>query len=221
MALHLNLYHEVQKQKALRRRDPLKLGGYGLGAIALCLAGFYFLQLGRQSALTSENKRVQTEHDQLAPKALEAQKRADEISAMLESSKKLVSRIEERLLWAPILEILTQAVPAEIQLVRLAGDVSGESARRCTITVDGIAAGEEARQVAEDFRRVLGERFGEKFKGATSTFKTLEDSPDTVKLGGKTVPTASFSINLQVQGGLDGKSAALQAAQPAAQKTEA
>lgn len=199
MALHLNLFHEVQKQQALRRRDPLKLSLYGLGAVALCFAGYYFLQLGKQSSLASENKRVQAEQSALAPKAEQAQKRADEISAMLTTSKKLVERMDGRLYWAPLLETLTQAVPAEIQLTRLAGDAQSEGSKRCTLSIDGIAAGAEPRQVAEEFRRSIAEKFDGSFKGATATFRTLEDSPEVVKLNGHNAPTATFSINIQFQ----------------------
>ena len=113
MALHLNLYHEVQKQAALRRRDPLKLSLYGMGAVALAFAGYYFLQVGTYSSIASENRAAQSEYDTLKSKAELAQKRADEISAMLATSKKLTDRIEGRLYWAPILEQLTSAVPAE------------------------------------------------------------------------------------------------------------
>ncbi|MGV3533560.1 MAG: PilN domain-containing protein [Chthoniobacteraceae bacterium] len=221
MALHLNLYHEVQKQAALRRRDPLKLSLYGMGAVALAFAGYYFLQVGTYSSIASENRAAQSEYDTLKSKAELAQKRADEISAMLATSKKLTERIDGRLYWAPILEQLTSAVPAEIQLTRLAGDSSGESVKRSSLTVDGIAAGEEPRQVAEEFRRRVAERFGEKYQSASATFKSLEDSPETVRINGKITPTATFSINIQMQSGTSDNSAALQAAQPAATKAEA
>ena len=38
MALRLNLYHEVIKAKALKRRDPLKISIYALSAIAAVCA---------------------------------------------------------------------------------------------------------------------------------------------------------------------------------------
>lgn len=221
MALHLNLYHEVQKQAALRRRDPLKLSLYGMGAVALCFAGYYFLQVGKQSSIASENRAAQAEYDALSSKATLAQKRADEISVMLESSKKLSARIDNRLYWAPVLEKLANAVPANIQLTRLAGDASGDGIKRCTLSIDGVAAGSEPRQVAEEFRRTVVERFGEKFNGASATFKSLEDSTETVRVDGKIAPTATFSINIQMQSAPSDKSAALQAAQPASTKAEA
>jgi hypothetical protein len=133
---------------------------------------------------------------------------------MLNSSKKLVDRIEGRLHWAPILETLVQTVPAEIQITRLTGDSSGDDTRRCTMSIDGMAAGTEPRQVAEEFRRTIAEVFGERFKEVTSTFRTLEDGPTTVKLKGQPAPTATFSINIQLEGPLGDKSAARQAAQP-------
>lgn len=221
MALHLNLYHEVQKQEALRRRDPLKLSLYGMGAVALAFAGYYFLQVGKHSSVASENRAAQSEYDTLKSKADLAQKRADEITVMLDTSKKLTERIDSRLYWAPILEKLATAVPPNIQLTRLAGDASGEDVKRCTLTIDGIAAGEEPRQVAEEFRKSIADRFGEKFQTASATFKSLEDSAESVRVDGKLTPTATFSINIQLQSGTSDKSASLQAAQTPATKAEA
>jgi Tfp pilus assembly protein PilN len=216
MPLHLNLYHEVQKQKALRRRDPLKLGLYGLAAIAACFAGYYFLQLGKASSVTSEYRRVQAEHSTLAPKADLAKKRSEEIAAMLETSKKMVGRMEERLYWAPILETLTQTVPANIQLTRFAGNAQGDSKKRCNITIDGVAAGDEPRQVAEELRRAISEKYGAKFASATATFKSLEDSAETAKQNGRDARTAIFSIEIQLHNEPSEPAAALGAAKPAA-----
>ena len=54
MALHLNLYHEVLKTKALKRRDPLKISIYALSAIAACCAGWYFYQLVTMHEINDE-----------------------------------------------------------------------------------------------------------------------------------------------------------------------
>ena len=61
MALRLNLHHEIQKQRALNRRDPLKLSMFGLGAIAACFAGYYAVQLGVSHSLTSDLATIQGE----------------------------------------------------------------------------------------------------------------------------------------------------------------
>jgi hypothetical protein len=38
MALRLNLYHEIERQKQAERRDPLKLSMLGLAVIELLFA---------------------------------------------------------------------------------------------------------------------------------------------------------------------------------------
>ncbi|MDB6149780.1 MAG: Fimbrial assembly family protein, partial [Chthoniobacter sp.] len=79
MALHLNLYHEVQKAKQLQRRDPLKLSIYGLSAIAAAFAGYYFFELSRLQGVTDEFAKVQAEFGAVEQVAKEAKKRDDEL----------------------------------------------------------------------------------------------------------------------------------------------
>lgn len=199
MPLRLNLYHEIEKKKALKRRDPLKISIASLIAVAVGFAGYYFYQLGVQSSLSSELAGVQSEYNSIAAKAEIAQKRADEMAATLKTSETLVKRIEGRFYWAPVLETLAQSVPRDVQITRLAGEVASEGTKRCSLTVDGLAAGAEPRKVAEDLRRILGEKFATKFKEVTSTFRSLEDSPEMVKLDGAQLPTATFAITIQMQ----------------------
>ena len=119
------------------------------------------------------------------------------------SSQALVKRIEGRFYWASVLDSLVQIVPREIQITRLAGDVSPDKARRCTITIEGLSAGPEPRKVAEDLRRALNEKFTGKYKNVSVTFKSLEDGKDNARLDGQLLPTALFSIALQMQTGED------------------
>src|SRR3954464_4497138 len=96
MALRLNLHHEIQKQRALNRRDPLKLSMYGLGAVAAGMAGYYFLQLGFNASVDSDRSSVQAEYDKLKPKAAQAAKREEELSKQVKLSEGLVKRVESR-----------------------------------------------------------------------------------------------------------------------------
>ena len=107
----------------------------------------------------------------------------------------LGKRIEERFYWAPVLEDLSLVVPASVQITKLAGDISGEGLRKVQISMEGIAAGEEPRAAAEEFRNALNERM-KKFKNASATFKTLDEATDTVTLDGKALRTAMFNISL-------------------------
>ena len=201
MALHINLYHEVQKARQLKRRDPLKLSIYGLSAIAGMFAIYYFIELGRMHGMTVDLNRVQEQFNNLDPKAKAAKKREEEINAEIGRSEQMAKRIEQRFYWAPMLENVSQAVPRDVQITRLVGDLSGDGLRKLTLTLDGISAGTDPRKVAEDLRTAITEKLSPKFKTVTSNFKSLEDGTEMVLLDGKQMPTASFAINVQMTTG--------------------
>ena len=96
MALHLNLYHEIQKQKRAKSRDPLKLSVFGLTGIAVLFAGYYFWQLGAMSSMSRELTRKKAEFDAVEPQAKAAKKRQDEITLTLKKSELFLKRIEGR-----------------------------------------------------------------------------------------------------------------------------
>ena len=198
MALRLNLYHEVLKAKALKRRDPLKLSIYGLLAIAALCAGWYFIQLMRMHSLSEELTRVKGEFDRIEPAAKAAKQREEELTALTSSSDQLSKRIEGRFYWAPILSEIMQVVPREVQITRMGGDITGEGLRRCSITIDGLSAGTDPRRVAEELRTAIAEKFSPKYKNVSSTFKTLEDGTEMVMLDGKQMATATFAITVQL-----------------------
>jgi len=198
MALHLNLYHEIQKTKALKRRDPLKISMFILGSIAACFALYYFFQLLNYHGVAEELDKVKTQNDKIAPLAKAAKKREDVLTIRKKSSDALADRIENRFYWAPILEQFLKTVPRNVQITRFNGDVPPDGLRRCTIILDGLAAGTDARKVAEDLRTAIADAFNPKYKGVTSTFRTLEDGIEPVVFDGKPVPTATFSIVVQI-----------------------
>ncbi|MHA3770346.1 hypothetical protein ACXR0O_02280 [Verrucomicrobiota bacterium sgz303538] len=202
MALHLNLYHEVQKQQALQRRDPLKFAVWGLAAVALMLAGYYLLQLNSLRLLSNDLKGLESEFATLGPRAEAAKKRAAEAELTVKVGDTLVKRMEKRFYWAPVLADIVRVTPRDVQVVKMSGDVNGEDSKRCTLTIDGVAAAEDAgkaRKVAEDFRRALEDQFRERDKGAKAIFRSLEDAAETATLNGKKLPTAVFAITLAMQ----------------------
>jgi Tfp pilus assembly protein PilN len=201
MSLHLNLYHEVNKAKALKRRDPLKLTMYALSAVVAGFAGYYALQALKLHSLNSELATVKAEFDKLDPAAKTAKAREDELSAQLKSGNLLVKKVENRFYWAPLLEQIMQVVPREVQVTRLVGDLAGEGARRCTLSIDGLSAGQDARNVAETLRTAIAEKISPKHKNVTSKFRMLEDGTEMAMLDGKQVPTATFAINVEFTSG--------------------
>jgi hypothetical protein len=208
MALHLNLYHEVIKAKALKRRDPLKISIYGLAGLAACFAFWYFFQLVRMHSINEQYVKVKGEFDQMEPLAKAAKKKEEELNVLAAASGQMVKRIEGRFYWAPLLAELSQAVPREVQITRLGGEVSGGDLRRCAISIDGLAAGADPRRVAEDLRTAFAEKLSAKYKNVTSTFKTLEDGTEMVMLDGKQVNTATFAIIVQLYVGEEKKTPA-------------
>lgn len=203
MALHLNLYHEVTKAKALKRRDPLKLSMYGLAAVVLCFASYYVLQLVNLHGLNGNLAVGKAEFAKLEPLAKAAKKREEELRAQTVAGTLLVQKVENRFYWAPILEQVMQVVPREVQITRLAGDVTGEGVRRCTLTLDGLSAGQDPRGVAESLRTTIAEKFSPRFKNVSSKFRMLEDGAESVTLDGAKVPTATFAISVELTLGDD------------------
>jgi Tfp pilus assembly protein PilN len=208
MALRINLYHEVQKARQLKRRDPLKLSIYGISAILALFAVYYVIELSRMHAMSVELNKVQAQYNQLEPKAKAAKKREAEINLEIQKSELIAKRIEQRFYWAPMLEQISQAVPREVQITRLIGDVTGDGLRKCSLTLDGLSAGSDPRKVAEDLRTAIAEKLTPKYKSVASSFKSLEDGTEMVLLDGKQMPTASFAINIQITTGEDAAPAA-------------
>lgn len=201
MSLHLNLYHEVIKAKALKRRDPLKLTMYALSAVVAGFAGYYVLQAVKLHSLNSELATVKAEFDKLDPASKAAKAREVELSVKLKAGNLLVKKVENRFYWAPLLEQIMQVVPREVQVTRFVGDVSGEGPRRCALSIDGLSAGEDARNVAETLRTAIAEKISPQHKNVTSKFRMLEDGIEMAMLDGKQVPTATFAINVEFTSG--------------------
>ena len=203
MALHLNLYHEVITAKAYKRRDPLKLAMFGLVAVVAGFASYYVIELVKLRSINHSLTAVKAEFSRLEPLAKTAKKREGELNEQMKSGDLIVTRIESRFYWAPLLEQIMQVVPREVQITRLAGDIAGEGLRHCTISLDGLSAGLDARRVAEDLRTAISQKFGASYKNVSSKFRSLEDGTETVMLDGRQVPTAMFAISVDLYTGVE------------------
>ena len=197
MALRLNLYHETIKDRALKRRDPLKISIYVLSSIAALCAAWYAIQLIAYHTYLEDYNRKKAEFDKIEPQGKIAKKKQDELTAKANQSVIMGKRIEDRFYWAPLLSQLSQVVPREVQITRLGGEVTNDALRHCALTIDGLAAGADPRRVAEELRTAIAQRLSPHWPNVTSTFKTLEDGSETVLLDGRQMPTATFTINVQ------------------------
>ena len=213
MALHLDLYHEAHTAKAMKRRDPLKLALIGLVAIIGGFVSYYVIELVKLHTINTQMTAVKDEFTKLEPLAKTARKREEEINTQSKSGDLLVKKVENRFYWAPLLEEIMQVVPREVQVTRMAGDITGDGLRRCSVSLDGLSAGADARKVAEDLRTALAEKFSAQYKNVSSKFRSLEDGTEMVMLDGRQTPTAIFGISVEFQTGADPG-----AAQPARKK---
>jgi hypothetical protein len=201
MPLKLNLYHEIETNRAASRRDPLKISLYVLGAIAASFAGWYVWEIASLTGLEHDLARKKAEFNDVDPKAKAAKKQEEDLSRMFKTSEKLIAKVEGRFYWAPVLERLTTLVPREVQITKFSGDAQGDSHKKCQFTLDGLSAGADPRKVAEELRQSLAESFGKDFKNVDAKFRTLEDGTEFAMLDGKRWPTASFTINVQFHSG--------------------
>jgi Tfp pilus assembly protein PilN len=196
MPLKINLYHEVLRARHEEQYDPLRLSMIGLIVIVIGLAGYYVLALTGRNSVQNALSQKQREYEQLQPKVKIAAEAEKELSTELGLADSVRSRMEERFYWGPLFEHIVSVVPANVQLTRCSGDVASEPGHRCQITVEGIAAGEEPRRVAEDLRKGLLDRLEPTYKNVSATFRTLEDGSEKVTLGGSPMPTAHFNIGI-------------------------
>jgi Tfp pilus assembly protein PilN len=196
MSLKINLYHEVLRARHDEQYDPLRLSMIGLIVIVACLAGYYVIALAGKSSVENAYRAKQQEYADLQPKVKAAEAQEEELNKHLGLADKLQQRIEDRFYWGPVFEQLVTVVPPNVQITRCSGDIAPDGGRRCQITVEGLAAGEEPRRVAEDLRVRLLEKLGATYKNATAVFRNLEDGTEKVMLDGNRLATANFNIGI-------------------------
>lgn len=195
MALQLNLLHEEIQEQRQRQRDPLKIGTFlGIGVVAL-LAVYYLLCATQVITKKARLSSVEKDWAKVEPKVTLAQKRSDELKAIIGSNKVLDEIIDKRFYWAPMLEKISHCVTPNIQITSFDGSVVGDNSG-ITMTLDGLAGGREPRAVAEDFRQMLLEQIGKEHSDVKVEFKTLEDLDTLVNVGGANVATAHFSVSV-------------------------
>jgi Tfp pilus assembly protein PilN len=213
MALHLNLYHEIQKQQLERARDPLKLGMAVMVVMAAILMAYYFFRVQQVYRLHAQAVRLQTEWKVKEPKAQEAKKREQELMVNTQLKEDLVRRIESRFYWAPMFEKILHTVPANVQVTSLQGIMEPDT-RAGTLNISGIAGDDSPRRAAEDFRTAFLAKCLSNFKETTSKFSALDETEEKAQLGGKALNTAIFSLQFQFSAKADAPAAAVPAQKP-------
>lgn len=196
MALYLNLYHEIQKQKLKRQRDPLKLAIMGLMMVAVGLVAWYFYRMEHVRDIQRQAGDIQADLKKYDGQAAEAQKQLDAYDENIKLADAMIHKVENRFYWAPLLQQIVEVVPPDIQITAVNGSISSDGTKKVTLSVTGIAAGGQPRAVAEELRIALQNKLSGKYLVPTATFRSLEDGAEPVQYQGKSSPTALFVIDV-------------------------
>src|SRR5436190_8897280 len=106
MALQFNLLHEEISEQRQRQRDPLRLGLIALSAFGAVLFLYYMWNAYQTIEIKSRLNTVESEWKKVEPKVTAAQKRAQELHKIIDSTKVLDNIIDQRFYWAPFLSKL-------------------------------------------------------------------------------------------------------------------
>jgi hypothetical protein len=198
MALRIDLYHECRAEQLARKRDPLKIGMLAAIVVAILLIAYYGIRIQSVARVRAQASQLEGEWKMMSEKQDKAKARELELAVNIKTSDLLVDRIEKRFYWAGVLGQFLQAVPRDVQILKFDGDAGTEAAKKCSVILQGVCVGDEPRTVAETLRTTLADTFSKRYPAATATFKTLEDSNESVQINGKKLPTANFSIGLDL-----------------------
>src|SRR5260370_33716993 len=93
MALHLNLLHEEISEQRQRQRDPLKIGMLVLCSCGALLFLYYAWNADQTLEIKTKLNRVEAEWKKLEPIVIQAQKRAAELTDLINTTRDLVDYI--------------------------------------------------------------------------------------------------------------------------------
>ena len=197
MPLTINLLHEELALLKLRKRDPLKLGLYAIGGVAMLFVAYYGYCAIGSSRIKAQLQLRQAAWASQEPKAAAAALQDKVFNEKLSVATLVSQRIDNRFYWAPVLADLQRAVTPNVQIINFSGS-SELKDEKVTITIEGIAAGTVPRAAAEQFRTTLNDVLGRSHKGAAATFRSLDETAAVAVLGGKPMPTARFLIDVKL-----------------------
>jgi hypothetical protein len=195
MALNLNLLHEEISEHRQRQRDPLKLGMMFVGAIAALLLVYYLWNAYKLLQIKGRLNAVRADWAKVEPEVSAAQKRAAELTQIIDTTRVLDGVIDGRFYWAPLLESIARCVAPNHQLTSVEGSIVDEK-KGVNVTIEGVAAGREPRAAAEDLRQLLLEQVSKQYGDVKVEFKTLEDLDTLVNVGGNNTAMSRYVLSL-------------------------
>lgn len=194
MAIRLNFLHELEAIKTQRQRDPLKLAMLGLLMVIMLLVGYYMWRSSTLNDLRRSVERAEAEWAKKESAQAEATKDIEELQTTIGRVKVLKSYVDDRFFWAPVLTLLDQKTPDQVQLTSFNGVTTTGGA---SITLSGLVADQEPRIAADKYKAELSRVFSDHYSEATARFNVLEEQTGTtLELEGKNLNTARFSIGL-------------------------
>ena len=198
MALNLNLLHEEILEHRQRQRDPLKIGMMVLAACGAVLFLYYAWNAYRTIEIKSRLSHITADWKKIEPEVLKAQKRAAELTNIINTTRVLDDYIDNRFFWGPFLEKLSRCVPPNAQVTNLEGQDLDEDGKGTTVSInmEGVTAAREPRSAAEDLRQMLLEQLGKSYHDVKAEFKALEDVETFASIGGTNVPMSHYMLQL-------------------------
>lgn len=200
MALHLNLYHEIHRQAERERRDPFKIAMLLGVIVVIFMSGWYFRRHGAVSALQRQARALQSTWGAVEPELKKSETSKESALARQKAHRTLVEYLRGRFYWGPVLGQIADVTPANVQLVSVSGELQEKDGKKnLSLYFKGIAAGDQPRTAAEEFRKALQEKFAAVYGDASALFdaNSLEDAAETVTVNGQTLGTATFRINVK------------------------
>jgi hypothetical protein len=195
MGLHLNLLHEEIQQQRDRQRDPLKIGIMVLGAFGAVLFLYYAWNAYRTIEIKSRFAAVDREWTKIEPSVTAAQKRADELTGIIKTTRVLDEYIDNRFFWGPLLQKIAHCIAPNAQLTSIQGTLL-EDNKSIGVSIEGVAAGREPRAVAEDLRQMLLEQLAQSYSDVKIEFKTLEDLDTIVNISGSNTAMSRYALTV-------------------------
>jgi C-terminal processing protease CtpA/Prc len=107
---------------------------------------------------------VESDWAKVEPKVTAGQKRAAELTNIINTTRVLDVLIDDRFYWAPFLQKLSRCIAPNAQITSMEGFVTDDN-KAVTVTIEGVSAGREPRSAAEDLRQLLIEQLGQNSLG--------------------------------------------------------
>ncbi len=197
MPVRINLFHEEERARLDRSRDPFKIAIYVAVGIGLALVAYYasvYMQVGEAK---NQLRGLQADFKKQKPIQEQFEKEEADLNRALNAHKALMSRIEDRIFMAPLIaKVLATRVSRNIQINQLSGTIVDP--QRMEIILEGLCVGQEPRSVAEILRSDLEAAFAETFPGTTGRFELLEENPEALVLGARKFRNANYKIRLVI-----------------------